>query len=95
MSKFLRDSETSETTTERAIISHVFLTFNNIILIITTHTHTHLGSHSADGGHVIASADEVGCVMLQLELTQPLVDGLGVLTRERDISEATLTHTRK
>ena len=47
-----------------------------------THTHTHLGGHPADGGHVVARGDEVGRVLLQLELLQPLVDGLRVLGGE-------------
>lgn len=40
---------------------------------------THLRSHPADGWNIITSIDEVGSVLLQLELTQPLIDGLGIL----------------
>lgn len=39
----------------------------------------HLGSHPADCRHVIAGADEVPGVLLQLELAQPLMNGLCVL----------------
>lgn len=43
---------------------------------------THLRSHPADGGNVVSHFNEVGRVLFQLEVTQPLVDGLRVLTRE-------------
>lgn len=39
----------------------------------------HLRGHPADGGHVIASADKVPGVVLQLEVAQPLADGLCIL----------------
>lgn len=45
---------------------------------------TDLGRHPADGGYVISCADEAGCVLLQLEVTQPLVDGLSVLTGDQE-----------
>lgn len=57
--------------------------------LIITQKHTHLRGHPTNGGYIISCVDEVGCVLLQLELTQPLVDGLRVLTTERgDIYEA-------
>lgn len=43
----------------------------------------HLGSHPADGGHVITGADKVPSVVLQLEVAQPLADGLCVLHHRR------------
>lgn len=65
-------------------------------ILIVTHTHTHLGGHPADGGYIISCFDEVGGVLLQLKLTQPLVDGLRVLTTERrEIYEAALSHTHR
>lgn len=45
---------------------------------------TDLGRHPTDGGYVISCADEAGCVLLQLEVTQPLVDGLSVLTGDQE-----------
>lgn len=65
-------------------------------ILIVTHTHTHLRGHPADGGYIISCFDEVGGVLLQLKLTQPLVDGLRVLTTERgEIYEAALSHTHR
>lgn len=40
---------------------------------------TYLGCHAADGWHVVASLQEVGSVALQLEFTQPVVNGLSIL----------------
>lgn len=40
---------------------------------------THLGRHAADGWHVVAGLQEVGGIALQLELTEPVVNGLGIL----------------
>lgn len=37
---------------------------------------SHLWSHPANGGDVVAGVDEVGCVELQLELAEPLVHSL-------------------
>lgn len=39
----------------------------------------HLRSHPADGWNIITSTDEVPSILLQLELTQPLIDGLCIL----------------
>lgn len=39
----------------------------------------HLRSHPADGRYVVSRSDEIGSVLLQLELTQPLVDSFRVL----------------
>lgn len=39
----------------------------------------YLGCHATDGGHVVAGLQEVGGVALQLELAQPVIDGLRVL----------------
>lgn len=41
----------------------------------------YLGGHAADGGDVIASVEKVGSVRLQLELTQPVVNGFCILGR--------------
>lgn len=48
----------------------------------------HLRSHAADGGQVIASADEVGGVELQLERGEPLAHGLGALEDTRQPLQA-------
>lgn len=54
--------------------------------------YTHLRGHPADSGNIISRVDEVGRVLLQLELTQPLIDGLTVLTTERgNIYKASLS----
>lgn len=44
-----------------------------------TETLPDLRGHPADGGYVISRSDEVGSVLLQLELTQPLVYSFRVL----------------
>lgn len=41
----------------------------------------YLWGHAADGGDIIAGAEEVGSVRLQLELTQPVVNGFCILRR--------------
>ena len=41
----------------------------------------YLWGHAADGGDVVAGIEEVGGVRLQLELTQPVVNGFCVLGR--------------
>lgn len=42
---------------------------------------TYLRRHTADGWHVVASLQEVGGVAFQLELTQPVMNGLRILWR--------------
>lgn len=39
----------------------------------------HLRSHPADGGNIVAGAQEVPGVLLQLEVAQPLEDGVRIL----------------
>lgn len=41
----------------------------------------YLWGHAADGGDVITSVEEVGSVGLQLELTQPVINGFCILER--------------
>lgn len=73
-----------------------YIYYGYILMDILIVTHTHLGGHPADGGYIISCFDEVGGVLLQLKLTQPLVDGLRVLTTERrEIYEAALSHTHR
>lgn len=43
----------------------------------------HLRGHAADGGQVVASADEIGGIELQLERGKPLADSLGALEDTR------------
>lgn len=50
----------------------------------------HLGGHAADGGQVIAGADEVGGIELQLERGKPLADSLGALEDTRHPLQARL-----
>lgn len=38
-----------------------------------------LGRHTTNGWHVVAIVEEVGRVLLQLELAEPLEDGICVL----------------
>lgn len=40
---------------------------------------TYLRRHAADGWHVVASLQKVGSVAFQLELTQPVINGLSIL----------------
>lgn len=48
----------------------------------------HLRGHAADGGDIVASVEEVGSVRLQLELTQPVVNGFCILGRGRDTEQS-------
>ncbi|TNN28654.1 hypothetical protein EYF80_061198 [Liparis tanakae] len=52
----------------------------------------HLGGHAADGRDVVAGADEVPDVLLQLEVREPPIQGLGVLQRNRHGVSAPLSH---
>ena len=82
-------------------MSYIYYKYVLMDILIVTHTHTdthtHLRGHPADGGYIVSCFDEVGGVLLQLKLTQPLVDGLRVLMTERgEIYEASLsTHAQK
>lgn len=49
---------------------------------------THLRSHPADGRHVVAGVYEVPGVLRQLELTEPLKDGLGILQETQTQDQA-------
>lgn len=42
----------------------------------------YLWSHAADSWHVVASIQEVCCVTLQLEFTQPIVNSFSILGRQ-------------
>lgn len=47
----------------------------------------HLRGHAADGGDIISSVEEVDSVRLQLELTQPVVNGFCILGRGQDTEQ--------
>lgn len=46
-----------------------------------SHGATYLWCHAADGWHVVAGLQKVGGVALQLEFTQPVMNGLSILRR--------------
>lgn len=56
---------------------------NPAVIRFNTNTLVHLGSHPADCRNIITSAEEVPDVLLQLELPQPLIDGLCILRHRR------------
>lgn len=52
----------------------------------------YLWSHATDGWHIITCVQEVGSVALQLEFTQPVVNGFSILSRgERQVPVKTMT----
>lgn len=50
----------------------------------------HLRGHPADCGHVVSGAHEAGGVLLQLEVTEPLEDGLCVLQHKHPVIQHTI-----
>lgn len=54
----------------------------------------HLRGHPADGRYIISSVQEVSGVLLELELTQPLIDGFCILKHTQTLIHQVI-HTSK